>query len=338
MNGFGKRFIQNLQTGWGLFGKRSPGSGGLKTEVSACLPVLEVLEKQILDAIEKGNSATDNLSTSFGDMAQRAREVVQKATDSRRDESTAGVEQVRDVVSELLCHVRKTSQSTRETANMLASIEKDVQDVETCMVKIEDIANRSRMVSLNGQIEAARAGDFGDGFAVVASETGDLAQNVSEASKRIREVVDRLADSLRTTYEQTENLVNVEQQATASCEQRVEEMLTSLAMYQNDLENNLDSTKTSSDELARAISRSVITLQFQDAVSQRMHHVTATIGEIREIFGSIVGEAPRGVAKKRSDEWLEKIAAGYCIDDERRIFNGDVAVEEPSNDSNIELF
>ncbi|OYP39137.1 methyl-accepting chemotaxis protein [Rhodopirellula sp. MGV] len=325
---------------WG--GLRSLGKrlrpGGLSTEVSACLPVLEVLQAQIKDAVEKGNTATDNLSSSFGDMAQRAREVVRMATDSRRGESTAGVEQVREVVSELLTQVRQTSLSTQETASMLADIERDVQDVESCMVKIEDIANRSRMVSLNGQIEAARAGDFGDGFAVVASETGDLAQNVSEASKRIREVVDRLASSLRATYEKTQSLVTVEQQATASCEQRVEEMLSSLAQYQMELENNLESTKTSSDELAGAISMSVMTLQFQDAVSQRMHHVTATINDIRETFGSIVGDQPRGLAKKRSQQWLDKLSASYCIDDERRVFSGDSEPQESSNESNIELF
>ena len=61
---------------------------------------------------------------------------------------------------------------------MLTRIETDLQNVEACMAEIEDIANRSRMVSLNGQIEAARAGEHGQGFAVVASETGDLATNV----------------------------------------------------------------------------------------------------------------------------------------------------------------
>ncbi|WP_149498992.1 methyl-accepting chemotaxis protein [Roseiconus lacunae] len=339
MSGFGPQVLYPVRRLWSRLTGRGPaGSAGLRTEVSASLPVIEVLERQILDAVEKGTSATDDLSRSFGDMAERAMQVVQMATDSRRDESTAGVEQVREVVSELLSQVRRTSDSTKETANMLAEIEKDVQDVETCMVRIEDIANRSRMVSLNGQIEAARAGDFGDGFAVVASETGDLAQNVSEASKKIREVVDRLAESLRTTYQQTQDLVTVEQEATASCEQRVEEMLTSLAEYQTELENNLESTKTSSDELAGAITRSVMTLQFQDAVSQRLHHVTSTLSEMRDAFGSIVGSQPKGLAKKRSDEWIEKIAASYCIDDERRVLTGEAGVETPSNESNIELF
>ena len=314
------------------------GSSNLATEVSACLPVLELLESQILDAVKKGNKATDELSSSFGEMARRARDVVSMATEARRDESDAGVDQIRGVVWELLAQVRQTSQSTQQTADMLGSIEKDLQDVENCISQIEDIANRSRMVSLNGQIEAARAGEHGDGFAVVASETGDLASNVSDTSHKIREVVDRLAISVRTTCEQTRQLLTADQEATAACEQRVESMLSSLADYQHELEANLESTKTSSDELASAISYSVMTLQFQDAVSQRMHHVTDTMGEIRESIGALAG-SESDTSKQRSEEWMEKLASAYCVDDERIVLEGQSAAEiDTTETSNVELF
>ena len=311
----------------------------LSTEVSACLPILELMEKQILDAVQKGNKATDELSSSFGDMARRARDVVSMAADARRDESDAGVDQIRTVVWDLLAQVRQTGQSTQQTADMLSSIEMDLQDVENCITQIEDIANRSRMVSLNGQIEAARAGEHGDGFAVVASETGDLASNVSNTSQKIREVVDRLAVSVRNTCEQTRQLLAADQQATMTCEQRVESMLSSLADYQHELEANLESTKTSSDDLASAISYSVMTLQFQDAVSQRLHHVTDTIGEIRASFVALAGPAEFGDAKKRSEEWMEKISVNYCVDDERLVMEGEAPAEADNSDTcNVELF
>lgn len=313
-------------------------SGNLPTEVSASLPVIELLESQIADAVRTANESTDNLSQTFGDMAGRARDVVERATETHRDESEGGVDQVRAIVSTLLTQVRNTNSSTEQTAGMLSTIEQDLQDVETCMREIEGIANRSRMVSLNGRIEAARVGVHGEGFAVVAAETGELAASVSETSHRIRQVVDRLTHTLRETSAQTMQLASDDQEATASHELQVEAMLTSLEQYQRELECNLESTKYSSDQLASAISQSIINLQFQDAVSQRMNHVTETMQEIRETFGSLV-DPDSQAAKRRSKEWLEKLASSYCVDNERLVHNGSSQADfEQSNSSNIELF
>ncbi|MEL6107962.1 MAG: methyl-accepting chemotaxis protein [Planctomycetota bacterium] len=319
-----------------VFGQRRNQS--LAAEVHACLAVIETLEKQILDAANKGTNATDELSGSFGEMAAQAQNVVQQATGAQQEDSVAGVDQIREVLHELLSQVRETSRFTHHTADKLSDVENDLQDVEDCIGQIEGIANRSRMVSLNGQIEAARAQEHGDGFAVVASETGDLAQNVSYTSQEIRDVVDRMAQSLRRTSEETKKKVREDSAATATCEQRVETMLSNLANYQNELETNLASTKDSSDQLAGAIARAIMTLQFQDAVSQRLMHVTETMSEIRKTIAPILGPETEN-SKRRHQEWLDHLASGYCVDDERLVLTGQSAADlEQSHSSNVELF
>ena len=322
------------------FSKWIPGrSANLATEVAACLPVLDVIESQILDATNKGNQSTNELSVSFGAMAEQARDVVQNATNLRHDDDDAGIERIQEVVSELMAQVHQTSQSAQRTAEMLTNIEDDLIAVESCMAEIEGVANRSRMVSLNGQIEAARAGEHGQGFAVVAAETGDLAQNVSGASQRIRDVVDRLGSSLNTTCEQMRTLIEEDRKAAEVCEQRVEQMLTNLAKYQAGLESNIAQTRIQSDALADAISQSIVSLQFQDAVSQRMHHVTETLSEIKQNFAGLVDQKSSSKIEQRSQEWITKVSKSYCTDAERHVldeaYGGDTAM---TNSSNIELF
>ncbi|MEO1528051.1 MAG: methyl-accepting chemotaxis protein [Planctomycetota bacterium] len=327
---------------WGrtrsLFGGGASSHGDLSVEVNACLTVIKTLEHQIEDAALKGTNATDELSQAFGEMANQAQAVVQSATGSQQGDSVAGVDQIREVMSDLLAQVRETNRWTHHTADKLTDVENDLQDVEDCIAQIEGIANRSRMVSLNGQIEAARAQEHGDGFAVVASETGDLAQNVSVTSQDIRSVVDRMAQSLRRTSEETKAKVREDSAAIAACEEKVDAMLKGLASYQNELESNLASTKQSSDQLASAISRAIMTLQFQDGVSQRLHHVSETLSEVRDTVGPIAGpETPD--SKRREEEWIEHLAAGYCVDDERLVLTGQTAGDlEQSHSSNVELF
>ncbi len=63
------------------------------------------------------------------------------------------------------------------------------------------IAKQSNLLALNAAIEAARVGESGKGFAVVASEFRKLADNTSKLSKEIKNIVDRLAESMKEEEE-----------------------------------------------------------------------------------------------------------------------------------------
>ncbi|MCP4136203.1 MAG: methyl-accepting chemotaxis protein [bacterium] len=71
---------------------------------------------------------------------------------------------------------------------------------------IDDISDRIHLLSLNANIEAARAGDYGRGFAVVAGEIGKLADNTSQIVRQIHHILPEIESNIADGTAIVENI------------------------------------------------------------------------------------------------------------------------------------
>lgn len=72
----------------------------------------------------------------------------------------------------------------------LGELARSVRAIQERSRAIQRFAAQARMLALNAQIEAARAGDRGKGFSVVAVEMRELANSSQEAAQEISDAVD----------------------------------------------------------------------------------------------------------------------------------------------------
>ncbi|HBG39672.1 MAG TPA: chemotaxis protein, partial [Clostridiaceae bacterium] len=99
--------------------------------------------------------------------------------------------------------------SVEYSRNIVSELKKKYTAIEEMLKLINDIADRTNMLSLNASIEAARAGEAGRGFAVVASEVKKLAAQSSEAVGRISKTIKEINDTIYLALDAMKNSVNI---------------------------------------------------------------------------------------------------------------------------------
>lgn len=159
--------------------------------------------------MEKSATSSKRMSESLAESSEHiatfAQEVeaickmVQKANENAQKTSVVAKENRKNAVNsinELQIRMKKTSQDTQQ-----------IMRVKQIAEEISAIAGQTRMLSLNAQIEAARAGAMGAGFAVVATEVGKLSDEIDSAVTEINEINSQVQIAVSTLTDVLEEMI-----------------------------------------------------------------------------------------------------------------------------------
>ncbi len=80
-------------------------------------------------------------------------------------------------------------QKIQVIAELIVELSEYIQQIETTIDVVEDIAEQTNMLALNAAVEAARAGEHGKGFAVVAAEIRKLADDSKQATNKVTSLI-----------------------------------------------------------------------------------------------------------------------------------------------------
>ncbi len=91
-----------------------------------------------------------------------------------------------------------------EIAQKILELGERTQQIGGITQTVKDLADQSNMLALNAAIEAVRSGEHGKGFGVVAREIRALADQSIQATTRVRELLDDIANSVTSAVRITE--------------------------------------------------------------------------------------------------------------------------------------
>jgi methyl-accepting chemotaxis protein len=137
-------------------------------------------------------------------MAQNLSSTIEQIT-AAMQENASGLEKVASLGMEM----EKISQTNLHSVNQTDKI------VDT----VYNIARQTKLLGLNASIESARAGEAGKGFKVVANEVGELAENSTNATKQINDLLEQLKIENNKVSDQSQELSQILSQLAASTEE-----------------------------------------------------------------------------------------------------------------------
>ncbi len=165
--------------------------GGITANMEESANSSRQLSRSLEDCAKHMSTFVQNLNE-IRSMVQRANENAQKTSAVVKDNRKNAM----DSIDELQKKMQRTSQDAQK-----------IEQVKQIAEEIGNIASQTRMLSLNAQIEAARAGTMGAGFAVVATEVGNLSNDIDRAVAEINEINAQVLSAVDTLTEVLEEMI-----------------------------------------------------------------------------------------------------------------------------------
>ncbi|MBI1295893.1 HAMP domain-containing protein [bacterium] len=98
-------------------------------------------------------------------------------------------------VSKTITGINSVAKTAEQVTHRISEMGKRSRQIGAIVQVINEIAERTNLLSLNAAIEAARAGEHGKGFAVVADEVRKLAERSAKSAEEITELVSTVQDA-----------------------------------------------------------------------------------------------------------------------------------------------
>ena len=178
-------------------------------------------------------------------------------------------------------HISSISTQSQQMVDRIQGISEEMDAVVSRIGEVQNIAERTRLLALNANIEAARAGASGRGFMVVADEVRKLAADSHGFAEEILNMVQGSHESITEARSIMETMAGEDVQSALESKGEIDEMMRELDRINEHAKETMQEVEGIAAHINTEVGGAITALQFEDMTRQLMDHISHRVNLMR---------------------------------------------------------
>jgi methyl-accepting chemotaxis protein len=308
-----------------------------------CLEAMPIWARQVESSRAQTEDAIVELSSRFYGLSSRLQETVSAsqaaAGDLAGNADSGALAVLAQSDGELLQVINSLKASQASRGQMLGQVREltaYTSELRAMAGEVAAIAQQTNLLALNAAIEAARAGEAGRGFAVVADAVRTLSSQSSETGQKMSANVDIINTAITQLVQAAASSTEHDNDSVSSSQASIQRVLERFKSVTGQLSDSASLLQRESIGIGQEVNELLVTLQFQDRVSQILAHVRDNMHALHQQLDS-ARATPGQAATIDVRAWLAKMELTYATDEQRRNHTSGKAPAPAANTSSSDI-
>lgn len=163
-------------------------------QISSGLNTLLEVISMISESIEETSSSASEIMASIKQIDETSEESKKLILNIKQKTEETGLASINETIEGM----KKIKDSVELTGEVITILSSKSIEIDRILQVIDEVTDRTTLLSLNAAILAAQAGQHGKSFAVVASEIKNLASDTSDSTKEISGIINMIQKEIKT--------------------------------------------------------------------------------------------------------------------------------------------
>ena len=301
--------------------------------------IIEVWAGQTSLARGQGDDNINQLATNFAQIKDQLAEAIQTSQETTGDMS--GESGLTNIISQSEQSLNTIIQSLHDAMvgrdqilseiNNLSSIAEELSKMGD---EVAGIASQTNLLALNASIESAHAGEAGRGFAVVADEVRTLSTRSGETGSRISKTIEQVNATLQNTLTKTQEFTEQDALIINNAEETIKQVIDDYSVAGEKIMLSANQLEQENTTVQLAIDDVLVSLQFQDRVSQILGHIFDDMNKLAPNYQQCQYNISQGLPIEPVDiqQWLNNIKRTYTTLEQVSVHDGSEQKQDNKSD------